>query len=154
MKIRCNQNEESGTSLAEVSIAVAILAVMAGVLISAFNYGFFAMQWARENQRATQIILEKVETLRLYRWDQVNSNGFIPQGVTEYYDPQMTGAQGVGYRCELAISPVPFTSVSGYHTNMRQLTVTLTWTNTARQIPRTRQLSTFIAKDGLQDYVY
>ena len=101
---------------------------MASGVFGSFRYGFFTLQLLRENQRATQILLEKVETLRLYRWDQVNStNGFIPATFTEVYDPQgATGAQGVTYNGTLAIANCAVGT--SYATNMRQLTVTLNWT--------------------------
>ena len=35
---------------------------------------------------------------------------------------------------------------------MKQLTLTLNWTN--QNIPSTRSLTTFIAQDGIQNYVY
>ena len=117
-----------------------------------FSFTFFTLRMARENQRATQIILEKVETIRLYTWDQVNSNGFVPRTFTDYYDPQaLSGSRGVLYSGTMAITNVPFST--SYSTNLRHLTVTLSW-NTAGTMPRFRTLSTLVAKDGLQNYVY
>jgi type II secretory pathway pseudopilin PulG len=135
----------------DVIVAIALLGVMAGGVLGSFRYGFFVMQLARENQRATQIMLAKVETIRLYNWDQVNSNGFIPATFTEVYDPQATtGAQGVSYSGTLAISNFPLATSCA--ANMRQLTVTLSWTT--RTVPHTRSITTYIAKDGIQNYVY
>ncbi len=133
-------------------MAAAIMAVMMAGIFNSFGYGFFASQLARENQRATQILLEKVETLRLYRWDQVTSNGFIPPNFTEPYDPQAApGAQGVTYNGSVVISDVPFATT--YSAKMRQINVTLAW-STAGRIPHIRSLTTFVSKDGLQNYVY
>ncbi len=153
MKTRCVRRPESGMTLIDVVMSVAILGVMAGGVLGSFRYGFFILQLARENQRATQILLEKVETLRLYSWDQVNQPGFIPSNLpTEYYDPQApTGAQGVAYYGTLTPpTSVPFST--SYSTNLCQLTLTLTWTTGT--IPHTRSLTTYIAKDGIQNYVY
>jgi hypothetical protein len=153
MRIHCAKQTESGTTLAEVSIAIAILAVMAGGIISAFNYGFFSMQMTRENQRATQILLEKVETIRLYTWDQVNSNGFIPAAFQDIYDPSAPSAQrGVTYHGTLRVTNPPF--ATSYSSNLRQLDISLVWTNGAGKIVRTRTMATLIAKDGIQNYVY
>ena len=78
MRILCPERPETGTTLAEVVMATMILGIAtAGIMGAIFN-GFFIMGRVRENQRATQIILEKVETIRLYSWSQVNSYGFIP----------------------------------------------------------------------------
>ncbi|HHY84495.1 MAG TPA: hypothetical protein GYA07_03005 [Verrucomicrobia bacterium] len=154
MKLRCRKWLEAGSTLAEVSVAIAVLAITGGALIGAFNYGFFSMQMTRENQRATQIMLEKAETIRLYRWDQVNTPGFIPATFEDVYDPQApVGSQGVTYYGTLSITNPPFAATS-YSSNLRQLTITLTWTNSSGGIVRTRSLATLIAKDGMQNYVY
>ncbi|MCX6924416.1 MAG: type II secretion system protein [Verrucomicrobia bacterium] len=144
---------ESGFTLVDVIIAMAVLGIMASGIFGSFRYGLFTLQLLRENQRATQILLEKVETLRLYSWDQVNKPGFIPTSLpTEYYDPQAPdGAQGTAYYGVLSSpSAVPFTT--SYSANLRQVTITLNWAT--RNIPHTRSLTTYIAKDGLQNYVY
>lgn len=155
MKICRGNQSVVAMTLVEVVVAIAILGIVAGGILGSFRYGFFVMQTVRENQRATQIILEKVETIRLYSWTQVNSNGFIPTVFTDVYDPQGgTNSQGVTYNGTVSISTItnyPL-SASTYSTNMRQISVTLQWTT--RDIPRTRNLTTFIARDGLQNYVY
>jgi type II secretory pathway pseudopilin PulG len=139
-------------TLVDVIMAIALLGVMASGIFGSFRYGFFTLQLARENQRATQILLEKVETLRLYSWDQVNTSNFIPASLPpEYYDPQgASGSQGTVFNGTVTVANCPL-GVS-YAANMRLVTVTLAWTT--GNIPRTRSLTTYIAKDGLQNYVY
>ncbi|HEX5221698.1 MAG TPA: hypothetical protein VFZ59_19190 [Verrucomicrobiae bacterium] len=152
MRILSLKRRAAGTTLAEVLTATAILgAVTAAILGAVFN-GFFIMERVRENQRATQIILEKVETIRLYSWSQVNSNGFIPPTFTQPYDPQaVAGSKGITYRGTFEISPFPYTT--SYSDNMRQVTVTLRWTS-ERNLQRQRTFVTYIARNGLQNYVY
>ena len=116
--------------MVEVIVALGVLAVMVAGILGSFKYGFFVMQSVRENQRATQIMLAKFETIRLYRWDQVNSNGFIPTTFTDVYDPQgPAGQQGATYTGTVTVtncgSPISTTS---YATNMRQCTISLRWT--------------------------
>ena len=138
-------------TLIELIMAVAVLGITMGGIFGAFRYGFFTLQLVRENQRATQVLLEKVETIRLYNWDQVNLNGFVPATFTEAYDPKATtNAQGVTYTGTVTITNSTLTG--SYGSNIKQLTVTLSW-NT-RGIPHTRSLTTYIAKDGIQNYVY
>ena len=152
MKIRVLSRAEQATTFVEVLMACGLLITVGAGILGCFGYGFLAMQLARENQRATQIILEKVETIRLYSWDQVNSNGFIPTSFTDVYDPQApTGSCGVTYQGSVLITSFPG-SVS-YSANMRQFTVSLQWTN-SRNLARSRTLTTWVAKDGLQNYVY
>ena len=152
MRIRCANKPESGMTLVDVVMAVAVLGIMASGIFGSFRYGFFTLQLVRENQRATQIILEKVETIRLYNWDQIQpTNSFIPATFTDVYDPQAaTGAQGTTYTGTVTVAHCPL--VTSYAANLRQLTVTLNWTT--RDIPHTRSLTTYIAKDGIQNYVY
>jgi len=154
MRISCSNRSKRGSTLAEVVIATAIIGIMAGGIITSFNYGFLTMQRVRENQRATQIMLEKAETIRLYNWDQVNTPGFIPTSFTDTYDPQAAqGSRGITYNGTLTIGPAPFGSSSGYNANLKQFTITLQWTGSSG-MHRTRTLTTMVAKDGMQNYVY
>ena len=139
-------------TLVDLVMAVGVLGVMAGGIFGSFRYGLLTLQLVRENQRATQVILEKVETIRLYSWDQVaNSPGFIPATFTDVYDPQATnGCQGATYHGTVTVTNCSLSS--SYAANLRQLTVTLSWTT--RDVPHTRSLTTYIAKDGIQNYVY
>ena len=154
MRIRYVKQSESGVTLVDVIMAIALLGVMASGIFGSFRYGFFTLQLARENQRATQILLEKVETIRLYSWDQVNPPGrSIPYTfpLRAVYDPQAAaGAQGTTYDGTVAVSNCP--SGSSYSANMRQVTITLNWTTGT--IAHKRSLTTYVAKDGLQNYVY
>lgn len=140
----------AGTTLAEVVFSVAILGVCMAGLMGALANGFFGMQLTRENQRATQILMEQTEMIRLYNWDQINAPGFIPTNFTAVYDPQTTNGQGVTYTGTVSIATFPY--ATSYATNMRQLTLTLNWAT--KGISRTRSVTTFISKDGLQNYVY
>jgi hypothetical protein len=137
-------------TLVDVVMAVAVLGVMAGGIFGSFRYGFFTLQLVRENQRATQIILEKVETLRLYNWEQLTNGVYtLPD---EFYDPQASAnSQGTTYSGTITVTNCPL--VSSYAANMRQLIVTLNWT-TRGAIPHTRSITTYIARDGIQNYVY
>jgi type II secretory pathway pseudopilin PulG len=149
MKIRSTANHQRGTTILEIVISTCILSIMAAGLIGCFTYGFYIMELARENQRATQIILEKFETVRLYNWDQVLTSGFIPATFEDIYDPQ--AESGVAYHGTVTVANVPFNN--SYSSNMRELVISLTWTS-SRNLTRTRTMSTFVAKDGVQNYVY
>jgi type II secretory pathway pseudopilin PulG len=152
MKIRSAANHQRGTTIVEIVISTCILAILATGLIGCFTYGFYIMELARENQRATQIILEKFETVRLYNWDQVLTPGFIPTTFEDIYDPQAAaGSEGIAYHGTVRVANVPFNT--SYSSNMRELVISLTWTS-SRNLTRTRTMSTFVAKDGVQNYVY
>lgn len=152
MKIQCKNPGAQAATLAEIVIAIALVTISAAGLMSALGYGFALTQSLRENQRATQILLEKAETLRLYNWDQVNSNGFIPSSFTAVYDPQATGSASAGITYDGTVALDPFPGGYDYHTNMRLVTITVSWTTLSR--PQTRTLVTSIARDGEQNYVW
>src|SRR5262245_23471967 len=67
-----------GFTLAEVMVGVGFLGTVLVSLYLSFSSGFQFVQLSRENLRATQVLTEKLETIRLYTWDQVNTPGFIP----------------------------------------------------------------------------
>jgi len=141
----------AGFSLFEATMAMAVVGICSLALFSGFTGGFFNMQMARENLRATQIMLEKTETLRLYSWDQINSNGFVLPNFTQKYDPNApAGSQGLTYSGTVDISPAPL--ATSYSNNVKLVTVTLNWKTGG--INRTRQFTTYIAQNGLQNYIY
>ena len=148
---RSRRHSRAGT-LVEVVMATAIMAVMGAGIVGSINYGIFMMRLARENARATQIILEKLESIRLYDWDEVTTAGFVPATFTDYYDPQgATNQQGSVYNGTLVVTNCPL--ATSYATNMRQFIVTVQWI-TAGKINHTRSMNTYVARDGLQNYVY
>src|SRR5712692_8019677 len=141
----------AGFSMIEVTIGMGVIGTTCAALLTGITTGFFSMRMARENLRATQIILEKVETIRLYSWDQITlGTNFIPATFTEVYDPTRTNSTGLTYNGTMTISAAPISN--SYSPDMRMLTVNLSWTTGS--IPRTRQFSTFISRNGLQTYVY
>src|SRR2546423_6347693 len=92
----------AGFSLLEASIGMGVIGTVVGAMLSGITAGTMTMRMTRENLRATQIMLEKVETIRLYNWDQVTTN-YIPNSFTNYYDPQSNpGLEGLQYHGTLA----------------------------------------------------
>jgi uncharacterized protein (TIGR02598 family) len=141
----------TGFSLVEVVIAMAVVGVCAVALLSGISSGMLTMQMARENMRATQIMVQRTETLRLYSWDQLITTNFIQTTFTESYDPNATnGGQGVMYNGTVTLSAVPMTTA--YSDEMKQVTISLNWTT--GRINRSRTLTTFVARNGLQNYIY
>ena len=144
----------AGFSLVEVMVGMAILGTTMGAMLSGFASGFFTMRMTRENLRATQIMLEKMETIRLYSWMQVTNTGFIPNQFYEPYDPLApAGQQGLIYKGTMTITDVPPGSVDpSYASNMKLVVVTVDWTTC--NVKRTRDFRSYISRYGLQDYVY
>src|SRR5688572_6912377 len=93
-------------SIMEVTVGLGIVGTATAALFSAFGAGFLTIRMARENLRATQIMLEKVETIRLYSWTQVTNSGFIPVTFTNKYDPVGQTENGLLYYGTLTITNV------------------------------------------------
>src|SRR3989454_12400353 len=72
---------QSGHSLVEVMVALSVLGFMVVSLYAGFSSGFAVLRVARENLCATQILEERMEVIRLIKWDDV-APGFIPTTFT------------------------------------------------------------------------
>jgi type II secretory pathway pseudopilin PulG len=138
-------------SLVEATVSMGVVGTALAALFTGYTSGFFTMQMARENLRATQIMLEKMETIRLYSWDQIRTPGFVPVAFTNFYDPQApVGQKGVAYRGTMTISDC--TIGSTYRTDMKKVTVKVDWAT--GHLQRSRQFTSYISRYGLQDYIY
>jgi prepilin-type N-terminal cleavage/methylation domain-containing protein len=143
---------KAGFSLLEVSFAVVIVSLVAISLFTAFAFGNQITRATRENMRASQILLERAETIRLYTWSQIVNSNYIPASWTNDYNPNSSyGGKGISYYSYFNIGAVPFTDAS-YSTNMRQFTITLRWTNAS--MPHVRQFTTYVGRYGMQAYNY
>ena len=159
----------SGFTLTEAVVAMAVVGIMVLSLYGGITSGFFTVRVARENLRATQIMVEKMEVIRLCTWDQINSNGFIPTDFTAPYYPDTTAitssstnsvitttvgrAEGLTYTGKITISPVASAAINGTYTgDLRQVTVDLSWVT--QGLPRSRRISTYVSRYGIQNYLF
>jgi hypothetical protein len=99
-------------------------------------------------------MLEKVETIRLYSWQQVTNKGFIPTNFVAKYDPiSQPSTSGLVYQGELYLDPVSTNQLgASYAPNLRQVTVKLSWKT--GNLQRNREFKSYISRYGLQEYVY
>jgi type II secretory pathway pseudopilin PulG len=155
MKIHLAGKRNWGVTLIEVVMATGIIAITGAGVISSINYGICVMRIARENQRATQVMLEKLEAIRLYNWTEVTNTGFIPGSFSAAYDPtSATNRQGTVFYGTMAVSVPAFIGTTpNYAASIRQFSVSLQWTN-AGGMRHARTLSTYVAQNGVQNYVY
>src|SRR6185436_446313 len=125
-------------TLIEVLVGVALTGMMFVSVYGGMSSGFALTQLARENLRGTQIILERMEGIRLYNWNQLVYSNMIPKNFTNYYYPLAgTGeSKGVAYVGTMNISSASLSPSSSYQDAMRMVTVTINWTNGL--VPRTR----------------
>lgn len=160
-------------TLVEVMVSIAVIGISVGALLTGVSASVLNMQLSRENLRATQIMLERTETLRLLTWDQLNNFNFYTNGSTQVhylydgagrqyicshftqkYDPNSASAQGLTYNGKIRFyDPRVYSITPAYASDsMKAVWIELTW-NTGK-IMRSRSLTTLVARNGLQTYVY
>ena len=155
MKIQASVSRRSifGFTLVEAMVAIGAAAFMLTALYSGLTFGFATVKLSREDLRATQILLQRLETLRLTDFSSIQTGTF-----TDYFDPTgaTNGSSGTTYTITITTnaptsSDMPVQPVY-YMNQMRKVTVTATWTN-ANQL-RTRTLQTYACSKGIESYVY
>jgi Tfp pilus assembly protein PilV len=143
------RRHQAGVALIEALVAMAIFGITFFSVYGGISMGFSIIGNARENLRATQIMVEKMETIRLYSWHQLNTSGFIPATFTEKYKPN-DGDDGLSYQGRMTIAAGP--SGRTYSADMRRISVSLSWNSGGRT--HTRSMTTYVTKHGLQNYIY
>ncbi|HEY1169809.1 MAG TPA: type II secretion system protein [Verrucomicrobiae bacterium] len=140
---------QAAMTLIETLIGMAVFGILFVSLYAGISSGMAIIRSARENLRATQVMLEKMETIRLYSWDQITQTGFVPATFTAPFWPA-DGNQGLQYNGTLTITNVTFNE--SYSADMRQVTVNLSWNS--GNITHKREMKTMISRHGLQNYIY
>jgi prepilin-type N-terminal cleavage/methylation domain-containing protein len=143
---------QGGFTLVEVVIASALVGIMCLAFMGSFSMCFQNVQLDRENSRATQILLEKTELLRIYSWDQVvgnDTNVVIPMNFTSPFYPD-TNNGGFNYSGSVTITNAPISEA--YSNDMRYISISIAWTSGGVQ--RSRTMSSYVSKYGLQNYIY
>jgi len=147
----CRPAARAAFTLVEMLVAMAIIGVVVVGLYGGITSGIGSVRMARENLRATQILVEKTEAIRLYRWDQITNSSFLPTNFLASYDATTTNtASGIVYSGTVSVAAAPFSA--SYSNDLRLLTVQVSWTT--GKLARKRQLSTCVCRTGLQNYAY
>lgn len=146
-------------TLAEVVVGVAVVGVSFVSLYMGMSGGFAMTKAAREKLRATQIIIERMEGLRLYDWNQLNysnvASGGIPTAFTNYYYPnglQSGTNKGCVYFGTMRWGAPVLSPSASYADSMRSVTVSVSWTT--GMLTRTNTMWTYVSRYGIQNYVF
>jgi prepilin-type N-terminal cleavage/methylation domain-containing protein len=148
---RCRR--DSGFTLTEVIASFAILGIAFAALLTGLAWNVSTIKFARETVRATQIMEDKLDTIRLYSWDQITTPGFITNQFYASFSPSNAlspDALGVTYTGRISIVTAPLSE--SYNTNMVLITVDLDWPSSPEV--RHARMSTFVSKYGMQGYIY
>src|SRR5206468_3107865 len=127
-----------GFTLIETVVSIGIFGIMASSFFPGVSQNLSVVAATREDQRATQIMAEKMDTIRLYTWEQINTPGFIPTNFTVAFDPAIStataqngsgggsvGTPAVSFNGTVSISQPAVTE--SYQSSLRQVTIDLTW---------------------------
>jgi hypothetical protein len=138
-------------TLPELLVATFVVGVFVVSLYAGFGSGFSLLRLVREDARATQIIQEKIETLRLCPWSQLPN---FPTSFQENYNPLATTNDPFATTINGAISLTTPDIPAAYATNLRLVTITVWWTNCdcGKPVAHTNQAQTQLARYGMHTY--
>ncbi len=136
-------NSARAFTLVETMVATLLLTSALVALYAAFSFGFGTIKLSQEDLRADQILVQKLETLRVYDWSKI-TNGYIPTDLTASFSTD----GGVTYDVAAAVTPAPV--IESYSHTLRQVTVSLSWVSGG--VLRNRSMTTFVSQYGLQTY--
>jgi hypothetical protein len=142
-------------TIAEMAVGIALLGIVFISLYGGMSQGFAVTQVSRENLRATQILLERMEGVRLFNWNQLVYSNWVPTAFTNYYYPMTNAGEspGIPYLGTMTVSLNPVLNPgTTYGDKLCAVTTTVNWTS--GRVARTRSLTTYVAYNGVQNYVY
>jgi len=139
-------------TLMEVVVAAMVLMTISVAFYLGLSSCFSVVKASREEVRATQIMTQKLEAVRLCTWSELTNFSF-----KEPYDPVGTtnssaGVYYYGNVTKSAAATIPNTA--SYLNNICLVTVSLTWTNSRRSAVYSRKMETHYARYGLQSYIW
>jgi hypothetical protein len=152
--LRARRARTAAFNLVEAAVAMGVIGLAIFALYTALLTGMEVVQRSRENLRATQVMTELMDILRLYNWEQVTDPTFSPKQFNVDYDPiaATNGGSGVfTYNCVMTVSPGP-TNLA-YSDYMKTVTLNIDWQN-GDHPGRTRAFVSYVTKNGLQSYIY
>src|SRR5262245_12305022 len=151
----------SAFSLVETVVGMLIVGILTLSIYAALTTGFNTVRLAREDHRATQIMVQIMDQLRVVGWSQLTNGVSVPVEFVESFDPEKTvvvnGALNpqkgmrLGFYTTIDITDAP--NDTTYSTDMKQVTVNVAWKSLSG-MNRSRSFTTFIARYGLQNYSY
>ena len=106
--------------------------------------------------RAGQVLLEKMEVIRLLTWDQITASNVLPASFSAPYYTKLTGTNITGsgptYYGTITLAPPKGATMGASYTNdMLVVSVRVAWTNMG--MAHSRKLNTYVSRYGIQNYL-
>jgi len=150
VKSQLRLRRQAGMTLVEVMAGVGVMGIMTVSLYAGFAFAFAEIRLSRENARATQILAERMEVVRVLNWDQVaNLPGYIPKTFqAPFYAESPTGSPSDNfiYRGTVVVTNAPLTE--SYAADLRMIQIQMTWLS--GKVIRQRQMTTLVSQYGMQ----
>ncbi|MDB6032611.1 MAG: hypothetical protein JWM16_2949 [Verrucomicrobiales bacterium] len=159
-----------GFTLVEAMVGIVVIGIVTSGLYALMVHGMRVAQWSKEEMRATQLLQEKLEKLRLYTWDQLTDTNTVPRQFVCGFNPEDPNLGGPGLptpatvgaslsswsekqlvfsgTLDIANGPKDVT----YGDDMKTVTVKVSWTSSTG-LKRQRSVTTYFAQYGLQNYL-
>jgi prepilin-type N-terminal cleavage/methylation domain-containing protein len=150
-RVRAPQRGQRGFTFVEVMVATAITLVMFITFYAAMSSGVRTVQVARENLRATEIMVGQMEGIRLFSWTQLTNTTLLPTNFIAGFSLNGTNNQGITYTGAVSVAAATFATSPSYAGNIKKVTITLQWNSGG--VLRQRQMTTYCAQYGVQPYV-
>jgi prepilin-type N-terminal cleavage/methylation domain-containing protein len=142
MKRRSRFRKNDGFTLVEIIVAALILGMVFVSSIATLTYGYKLIENARFNTLASQVIQSEIETLRLKNWAQIST---LPSHETVTISSGLATASFNKFTC--------WRNISSIRANTKRIIVSVQWTASSG-IVHFRRYTTYMTKDGLNDYYY
>jgi prepilin-type N-terminal cleavage/methylation domain-containing protein len=157
MKVTASKSKLSkrAYTLVEVLVAVALLGLMMTIFFMGIGQGYLNLNTTRQDLRATQILTQKAEAVRLCTWIELTN---LPPAFTDYYLDSSASNSGMTtyYGTISVVDATNVPSTVSYYNKIKLVTVSVTWTNYAydHSYAHTRSIQTIAAYNGLVNYIY
>ncbi|HEX9045403.1 MAG TPA: type II secretion system protein [Verrucomicrobiae bacterium] len=164
---------QSAFSLVEVMVATLLAAILFTAVFSGISNSMALLNTSREKLRATQIIVSRMEGLRLMAWgsgtnqpSQIFNPSIMPTTFTDHFYPLGlngdTNNLGAAYTGTITIitNQESLTNIevmdTSYGNSMAFVTITVTWNDVIghKTNVHTDTMSTYVSRYGMQNYIY
>jgi prepilin-type N-terminal cleavage/methylation domain-containing protein len=150
-------------SLIEVLVGTAIIGIVFVSTYLCISQSVRVTDMARYDLRATQILNEKMEIMRLYTWNQITNGTSIPTKFTNRFYTLGANNNGASYTGRVTLrklqdyagdEPELDSDYGNLAPFLRKVIVRVTWVSPGSTKVQTRRISTLVSSNGLQTYIY
>jgi len=159
---QCRRAAVQAFSLVELMIAVCIMAIVFSALFAGISTTFSLMDVSRENLRATQIMVSRLEGLHLCAWSnaQLFNTNVVPRNFMDSFYPlglNSSSNNGASYAGTLIVTTnFALSPPATYSNKLALVTISVAWTSSHGSATNSHQrsMTTYVAQYGMQNYIY